>query len=86
MIKLPGVGGYAENIVVKVEKIRAWRADMQLPPRGADLWRASAELQLYGSEAELEEVSKTNTLRPDAPTALTLHGAENDLLLLHLIC
>ncbi|KAK3247894.1 hypothetical protein CYMTET_42624 [Cymbomonas tetramitiformis] len=52
LIKLPGVGGYQKNIVHRVEMIRKWREEMQLPPRAADLWRAADTLQLYGSQEE----------------------------------
>jgi hypothetical protein len=55
-VKLPGVGGHQDNIVQKVEKIRHWRTEMQLPPRAADLWRSAGSLQLYGDDEENEEV------------------------------
>eukprot|EP00959_Pyramimonas_sp_CCMP1952_P392222 8218760-Pyramimonas_sp.AAC.1 len=38
----------------QVEKIRAWREEMQMPPRAADLYRSSDVLQLYGSDLETE--------------------------------
>jgi hypothetical protein len=54
-VKLPGVGGHRDNIVQKVEKIRHWRTEMQLPPRAADLWRSAGSLQLYGDDEETEQ-------------------------------
>jgi hypothetical protein len=55
LVKLPGAGGHQGNIIEKVEKIRAWREEMQMPPRAADLFRAATALQLYGSDFEAEE-------------------------------
>jgi len=66
-VKLPGVGGHQDNIVQKVEKIRHWRTEMQLPPRAADLWRAAGSLQLYGDDEENEEVRTRVRVRIRTP-------------------
>ena len=58
-LSIPGADVADAGLIEKVQKLRRWRREMAMPPRGADLWRGASKLGLYGDGDEELEAMKT---------------------------
>ena len=58
-LSIPGADAADAGLIEKVQKLRRWRREMAMPPRGADLWRGASKLGLYGDGDEELEAMKT---------------------------